>query len=1552
MSVVSSLTNVVPQYLHRVNPSPEYISHTSACQAVNEFSSARRGRLSDDEDISVSDSGDRVNVAENAVALVNAFLDKLLYDFLATARSTSLLVLKPAVADVLKKSLGREAIASAEENLEDLLALQDEDDEPPRTPSRDGQRWNLEFVWKRTRLRVMMRSEKSEFDIDDDERYVHEEGLQSPGRRFSQSASVISLSAEIFLAGVLDYVAESLLDMAQDPATKRARRHSRTTRVSPGVPAPLSVVIEENDIEKAVLNSPLDRLWRTWRKSLRARNGIARTSRGTLSGYDSPIITRRGSVIPTEGSVISEEGTSEQPQSTPHRPASDVPEPRYPEHILASNIPLPVGNRDVDEIEVPGLATDPDGEDSGAAPPPQVPRRRSSLNLYSSKVLYGGAQGNEDTDEDEEMTGLHHTRSRSVPTPALLPYAPPTGEVDYAPAAEANSEELQDADKEVYDEKYHAGDLTNLKDEARRRSLLTLNAPGAFPITPAVELANPADYSDDEDGVNAEQDSAESDPPSVSATTHIPNAITTEGSVTRPASSKRVSMRPLVPERSPRRGVSPAGSAISENAASKPTTAGASAQDDHTSRQGIFGGVAVGGIASAAVAAALAAAGRSGAEKKETPSATSAVDEEVDKRKSLVDMKDLVSSQNGSQEVVGSRDGSRHEGSQITSGVLSVPPRNASPASDASGHSDRTYTLNRSGHAVLHEDKALPQHMGGVESPERSRAEATPSSSPLQRVASSEGQYARNAQRSNRPVLTTPISARSNSFQNGSQNTPKSPTSPRDFLASRKLSGSVVERSTPSPPQDRAYTPSTPTVDTAVTQPSPRRSPLQRRDTPPMTAQAESPVEGFGRSSPLAQQLVKARQLQKDGAMERKGSSSSSSERRGSLRLVGVESGPLLTKQNSLKSKFNKSNQQQPLTSASITSPEDFDLFVQGQDTVKYTLTPEKVRDSPVSCRVVSSCTSGATDMIKASNREQWTYLDPRRSSNDSNKDPMQGGPVKRPSPPPPLDTSVGEADRSGRSQVASTATAAGPTEKEKAEAAAKERRRSISRPPPTNTTTSPSGLMAREPRIQTESTRDFADFIRSTGPGKEQNIAIPGLANRSTTSLRSLRSQDGTPRAQSPGGARSEDAFTVGKADMEAENIPPIPSMPQPKGKGRPNMQPRGATNSSGGGNAELIDFIRNGPPTQNGEHRIPRSVAPFRSTMDSDDLQSLGDKVGDRIGSNKQLDLSLKPVVPPSALPSSSRGTSARTSTNSRTGLLPGSTNTTRNVQPAYSSQPPRLTPSLHAPNPVAVSNRMNPPEPQRKRHRNKDPYPIDSDSDDDILTALPAQRNKPQESLIDFLRNNEPPAANSPAPLAGGGPGQARALMARARVATANNLSNSLRDTNNSGPVNGQPSGSTATAPAADAAPARGLNRIPTLNPSQLTSSSNPDDTRDSSYDPSITSSTATTRPAYITAQISSAGSVPQVRHKVKMESRSAGEKSNRRLGAFHTDTGDLADFLRSSGPVGGGPATAAGGGGAREGEVGGGAPAPVVGKGPKLEKKKGAKFWRRKTYLDMP
>ena len=78
--------------------------------------------------------------------------------------------------------------------------------------------------------------------------------------------------------------------------------------------------------------------------------------------------------------------------------------------------------------------------------------------------------------------------------------------------------------------------------------------------------------------------------------------------------------------------------------------------------------------------------------------------------------------------------------------------------------------------------------------------------------------------------------------------------------------------------------------------------------------------------------------------------------------------------------------------------------------------------------------------------------------------------------------------------------------------------------------------------------------------------------------------------------------------SNMVAENIPPVPKMPSDSmraSKGPP-LQARSATGAASG-NKDLINFIRDGPEEQ-GSHRISRSVAPFRNTMDSDQFGEMG--------------------------------------------------------------------------------------------------------------------------------------------------------------------------------------------------------------------------------------------------------------------------------------------------------------------------------------------------------
>jgi hypothetical protein len=305
------------------------------------------------------------------------------------------------------------------------------------------------------------------------------------------------------------------------------------------------------------------------------------------------------------------------------------------------------------------------------------------------------------------------------------------------------------------------------------------------------------------------------------------------------------------------------------------------------------------------------------------------------------------------------------------------------------------------------------------------------------------------------------------------------------------------------------------------------------------------------------------------------------------------------------------------------------------------------------------------------------------------------------------------------------------------------------SRPEPLNTNTRKSGFLPREPRVMTDDTRDFADFMRSTKPTAEPTLV---------------------PLVRSP-----TDSSLLNKTKAQAAQ----PSRPFSRQK----LVPR-EPDVKGGGSGDLIDFIREGPPSAQGlgEHRIPRTVAPFRSTADSEDLRDLGSFI--------------------------QSGTTTTGSMTSKTSRMAGGANTVSLPQNG------RMKPS---------SSGSGMPPIVRKSRRVKDPYAIDSDDEDDYLTSLPSARSQQQEeSLADFLKNTEPPKANAPAPV----------------------ISTGARQQTNVKPSIGGPVRSS-----------------------------------------SIANSMATSRMS-----------------KMKFEARPAGAtKSGFGGNGFHYSTNDMADFLRSSGPV---------------------------------------------------
>lgn len=930
-SVVSGLTSNTywagnPQ---NVNPPPSYVAPTGAAQVVGEHRGAAAQGLrhseSDDEDEPKSKSD--VQFSGPALGLINSFLDQLLFSFLSTARSTSLRTLRPAVTEVLKARLARDAIASAEEELQELLAGGEEEDEDntKQNAAENNRRWDLELVWKRTRLRVMVYMRLGEMEDEDEERYIKEEELFHGNEgRFSQKSGLVSWAAAIFLTGVLEYVAEQTLQVAGNAAYSRARRQNRHARSTTPLPEEQQqqqrrtpVTVEEYDVEKVALNSVLGRLWRTWRKSLRAAAPSSPTRRFSKMSNDnfySPTSHRRGSLgNGADGSVF---GDAHHP-----RMLDDVPEMQFPEHVLASNIPLPIGERqrDVDEIEVPGLARDPDAQEEKEDGPATTARRNSFTSPFAYKTTGGlptpDSLGGAEQAFPAQRPAFNRQRSTSVPTPMRTP---------------------------------------NLAEYIRQ-------PPGAFPTEekPVTEGAAKAP----EENTKEQQQQPEpehSEEQKAGAQDTAPHGR-------QPQDVKDLLDKVVDPE---------------------PAEEGAE-QKDKSEHLGLLGGAIAGATAVVGAAAAMVYGSSQDSDKGDadvsrpvetdntgaagaTPSAKNNRDvEELDRRKSLLDMKALIGA--------GSPVAEDHGEPQIMTSrkMLVSQPGTPTMIRSASDESHKSEDLkdpfklgNRSGQEVPQQSPAKRQHMREVVTPDGESTDngigvartadvmvESPSKRSSPRSSNADSQDARGpAKRPSRLVLGGAVlTGRNSPLDSPTFRRTESPrSSPRDFLESGPPSNTErpasSEKAKQSPPS-------------AQTRAEPNRQVGQKRRSIPglaFTSATSTPTvePNANRQSWLAA-LQEQRDLEDSGASRPVPVPSVPIVPAGHKTSVTSESPvqehPVVQRMASLKRKEKKSDppaakDDASLTSASIRGPEDFDMFVQGADTFKYTLTPETIRDRPVSC--------------------------------------------------------------------------------------------------------------------------------------------------------------------------------------------------------------------------------------------------------------------------------------------------------------------------------------------------------------------------------------------------------------------------------------------------------------------------------------------------------------------------------------------------------------------------------------------------------------------------
>ncbi|KAF1941344.1 hypothetical protein EJ02DRAFT_206463 [Clathrospora elynae] len=380
-----------------VRPAPAYIAASVASQTVTDHHNAH--------DVDCEELQNAV-FSEQALALLNAFLDQLLFAFLAAARSPSLTAIRPAILEVLKPRLAREAMEAADEELQGLLAGEDDEElSPPNSAT--GDNWDVEKVWKRTRLRVMVYTRLGELEDEDEDKYVQQERGLSMDRDDDGEAGLVSWASAIFLTSVVEYVAEQTLLVAGSAAFARmaAKMKKLAQQLDDAEEQSIErLIIEEPDVEKIALNAALGRLWRTWRKRVR-----------------SPLSPGRGVHPVASYSSLQRRRGSRDMLATMLDDQQYLPEYPPTETDIAANIPLPLGDNDVNEIEVPGLAQTYEGTAESASGLTLIP---SSLRRSSVGMLTGADTFQRSTKE----------RPRSMPIGPVpffvLPVQSPTDELE------------------------------------------------------------------------------------------------------------------------------------------------------------------------------------------------------------------------------------------------------------------------------------------------------------------------------------------------------------------------------------------------------------------------------------------------------------------------------------------------------------------------------------------------------------------------------------------------------------------------------------------------------------------------------------------------------------------------------------------------------------------------------------------------------------------------------------------------------------------------------------------------------------------------------------------------------------------------------------------------------------------------------------------------------------------------------------------------------------------------------------------------------------------
>lgn len=266
VSSIGSPTGVRFSLTHppHVDLPPAYV----AAAAASEIITNRHPHLAHEHGVEYERAAE---LSDEALALVNSFLDFLLFNMLAASRSSALDPMRRAVEYIVKGKLGQQAIQCGEYELEELISEEDENELAGMQHTPDAEsHWDADMVWKRTRLKIFTYMRLSEIE-DDEEDDPIEKGMalgeQEGPNRFSRRAGLVSWPAMIFLTGALERIAEQCVRDAGDSAYNRAALSRPGTSDGPYDDDDI-LIVGEQDVKKLALSQLIGRIWRTWKHTL------------------------------------------------------------------------------------------------------------------------------------------------------------------------------------------------------------------------------------------------------------------------------------------------------------------------------------------------------------------------------------------------------------------------------------------------------------------------------------------------------------------------------------------------------------------------------------------------------------------------------------------------------------------------------------------------------------------------------------------------------------------------------------------------------------------------------------------------------------------------------------------------------------------------------------------------------------------------------------------------------------------------------------------------------------------------------------------------------------------------------------------------------------------------------------------------------------------------------------------------------------------------------------------------------------------------------------